>query len=65
MATEKEVKKPEADANKLVKVVNNTGNPMRQHSTGIVIQAKSVGEVKEDGWLQNQLKAGLLALAKE
>lgn len=59
---EKPAKKVEAAESKLVKVENLTHSFQRQPSTGIVILGKAVAELKEDGWLQNQVGAGLLKL---
>lgn len=58
---EKVVKKAaEPVESKLVKVENLTFSFLRQPSTGITIQGKAFAELKDDGWLQNQIGAGLL-----
>ena len=49
-----------AQESKMVKVENLTFSFLRQPSTGITVQGKSFAEMKEDGWLQNQIGAGLL-----
>lgn len=45
---------------KLVTVENLTHSFLRQPSTGITIQGKAKAELKNDGWLQNQIAANLL-----
>ena len=55
-------RKPEAEGPKMVKVENLTHSLFRQPSTGITVQGKATAELKEDGWLQNQVGAGLLKL---
>lgn len=57
---EKPAKKAEQSESKLVKVENLTFSFLRQPSTGIVIQGKATAELKEDGWLENQINARLL-----
>lgn len=47
--------------NVLVKVKNLTFDFFVQPSTGIRIPGKGEAELKEDGWLQNQISAKLLA----
>lgn len=44
----------------LVMVENLTHSFLRQPSTGIVIVGKAKAELKDDGWLQNQIGANLL-----
>lgn len=43
------------------KVKNLTSTFFVQPSTGIRIGAKEVKELKDDGWLENQVKARLMA----
>lgn len=47
-------------SNVLVKVKNLTFDFFVQPSTGIRIMGKGEAELKEDGWLQNQISAKLL-----
>lgn len=47
--------------NALVKVKNLTFDFFVQPSTGIRITGKGEAELKDDGWLQNQISAKLLA----
>ena len=48
-------------SNVLVKVKNLTFDFFVQPSTGICILGKGEAELKDDGWLQNQISAKLLA----
>lgn len=57
---EKPAKKVEAAESKLVKVENLTFSFQRQPSTGIVIMGKATAELKDDGWLENQINARIL-----
>ncbi|MCY1290328.1 hypothetical protein D9M68_854070 [compost metagenome] len=57
-----EEKKPAAKKGKsdLVEVFNRCDHFFVQPSTGIRIGGKATAELKEDGWLRNQLSAGLM-----
>ena len=50
----------ENDPGRLVTVRNLSGSDLRQHGTGMVIAAKAVKDMANDGWLKNQIRAGLL-----
>lgn len=49
---------------RLVKVYNPQIWHYSQPSTGIKVPSKKVTEVRDDGWLANQLKAGVLEKVK-
>lgn len=51
------------DPTRLVRVKNLTKSMLRQHNTGMVIGPSEVKELANDGWLHNQLRAGLLQRA--
>ncbi len=53
-------RKADTEGPKLVTVQNLTHSFLRQPSTGIVVMGKAQAEMKDDGWLQNQIGAGLL-----
>lgn len=48
----------------LLEVTNVSKGELRQHSTGLTIQAGETKGLLEDGWLENQLNAGLLLVVE-
>lgn len=49
------------DENKFVEVTNNTEVDFRQPSTNLWISAGETKDLRNDGWLENQVKARLLS----
>lgn len=58
----KEIKEKHGDK-KLVTVANNSKVQLRQPSSGTWIKGKA--DLRNDGWLHNQVRAGLLKLAED
>ncbi len=54
----------EEPAERLIKVTNLSKNDLRQPSTGIWIAAGERRGLREDGWMRNQINAGLLTKKK-
>lgn len=50
------------DKPQIVKVRSTCKEWLRQPSSGLVINAKAEAELRNDGWLENQITAGFLEL---
>ena len=63
VAVEVEKPAPVVADSTMVKVTNKTKYFHIQRSTGIRIEAGETKELKKDGWLEAEIKAGLFKLA--